>query len=198
MENTQKRPLYLLEDGVDESAVKLLPKLRSALQSLMDGRVVDRERKTPLLVLKNSGCWEWQGYRNKDHYGHISVKGRSVYAHRFFYEKVKAEIPRGLFIDHLCRNPPCVNPAHLEPVTLRENNRRGWMFRNPLFDENHCKAGHELKDGNFRITCDGSKTCRICKKAEDAERYRRGITTIQKRTRKTGYRFAEVMRLNRS
>ena len=33
-------------------------------------------------------------------------------------------IPDGLHLDHLCRVPACVNPEHLEPVTLAENNRR--------------------------------------------------------------------------
>lgn len=31
----------------------------------------------------------------------------------------------GLAIDHLCRNPICVNPDHMEVVAQHENKRRG-------------------------------------------------------------------------
>jgi hypothetical protein len=30
-----------------------------------------------------------------------------------------------LVSDHLCRRRPCVNPWHIEPVTVSENTRRG-------------------------------------------------------------------------
>jgi hypothetical protein len=30
-----------------------------------------------------------------------------------------------MHLDHLCRNPRCVNPDHLQPVTNFENARRG-------------------------------------------------------------------------
>jgi len=59
-------------------------------------------------------------------------------AHRIAYQLVVGPIPDGLVLDHLChtRDPDCadnancphrrcVNPAHLEPVTRRENIARG-------------------------------------------------------------------------
>lgn len=45
-------------------------------------------------------------------------------AHRHSYQSLVGSIPDGLHLDHLCRVPACVNPEHLEPVTLAENNRR--------------------------------------------------------------------------
>ena len=76
-------------------------------------------------VLDN-GCWEWTGGQFPNGYGafHITHKG-TVYAHRWSYEHLVAPIPNGLQSDHLCRNRPCVNPAHIEPVTCAENLRRG-------------------------------------------------------------------------
>lgn len=52
-----------------------------------------------------------------------------VRAHRFAYELVKGPIPEGLTLDHLCNVPLCVNPDHLEPVTLSENIRRANVQR---------------------------------------------------------------------
>jgi hypothetical protein len=50
---------------------------------------------------------------------------RMQQAHRIAYEAFRGPIAAGLEIDHLCRNPRCCNPVHLEPVTHRENVRRG-------------------------------------------------------------------------
>jgi hypothetical protein len=81
------------------------------------------------------GCWLWTGQANKGGYGAFSVGSRydgnrrGVRAHRWAYEALVGPIPEGLQLDHLCRNPPCVNPAHLEPVTHAENMRR-WAQTN--------------------------------------------------------------------
>jgi len=42
-------------------------------------------------------------------------------AHRWVYEQEVGAIPDGLMIRHLCHNKRCVNPAHLEPGTMKEN-----------------------------------------------------------------------------
>ena len=79
-----------------------------------------------------SPCWMWLRPLSKGGYGrHYLPRGavpkgtsREVYAHRHYYEQHVGPIPPGLVLDHLCSNPPCVNPAHLEPVTHKENLRR--------------------------------------------------------------------------
>jgi len=58
-------------------------------------------------------------------YGHLTIRNQQILAHRFIYEKFKGPIPEGLTLDHSCRNPICVNPDHMEPVTHAENCRRG-------------------------------------------------------------------------
>jgi hypothetical protein len=45
-------------------------------------------------------------------------------AHIVYWEGEHGPVPEGLELDHLCRNPPCVNPAHLEPVTHQQNMQR--------------------------------------------------------------------------
>lgn len=71
-----------------------------------------------------SGCWLWRRAVSSQGYGRLVVDGKGVGAHRFFYELCVGPIPDGLHVDHLCRVRLCVNPAHLEPVTAAENNRR--------------------------------------------------------------------------
>jgi hypothetical protein len=78
-----------------------------------------------LRVMPN-GCVEFTGPRMKAGYGVVTRPrpNRHAYAHRAMYEFMVGPIPEGLELDHLCRNPPCVNPGHLEPVTRQENMRR--------------------------------------------------------------------------
>lgn len=82
-------------------------------------------------------CWPWTGFRQPNGYGSFGMKGTRL-AHRIAYQWLVGPIPDGLVLDHLChtRDPECrdnadcphrrcVNPAHLEPVTRRENLARG-------------------------------------------------------------------------
>lgn len=110
------------------------------------------------------GCWVWRGTTNEHGYGEIGMGGdvapvRRV--HRVAYEHFKGPIPEGMTIDHLCRNPSCVNPDHLEPVTHAENIRRGWRAR-PHWQNNTCKHGHPRTSENTYLNGRGHRECRDC------------------------------------
>ena len=94
----------------------------------------------------NGCCWEWNGARDRRNYGVSSrPEGRGAgRAHRISYEILVGPIPAGLVLDHLCRNPPCVNPDHLEPVTNHENLKRGFGFVGLNIRKEKCPAGHVL------------------------------------------------------
>lgn len=90
----------------------------------------DTERAlSKILCDIDSQCWNWQANKSGGYGRFILSSRRSVAAHRFFYELLVGPIPEGLHLDHLCRNRACVNPAHLEPVTQAENNRRAGALR---------------------------------------------------------------------
>lgn len=80
------------------------------------------------------------------------------------YELHKGSIPEGLELDHLCRNPRCVNPDHLEAVTHKENVRRGLSPAALNVRKTHCPMGHPLRDGNIYWRPDGKnyRECLAC------------------------------------
>lgn len=105
-----------------------------------------------------TGCWNWTGALKQDGYGYFYVaRHQDGAAHRAAYQLLVGPIPDGLQIDHLCRNHACVNPAHLEPVTLLENTRRGARSRT------HCRNGHEWTEENARTTIKGTLRDRVCR-----------------------------------
>ena len=118
-------------------------------------------------VEKTDDCWIWRGGMSSKGYGllGIGVQGERVNAHRYAYELLVGPIPPGLEIDHLCRVRHCVNPAHLEPVTGRENTRRGEAGRWHAIERSlttHCPNRHPFDDANTYRRPDGARGCREC------------------------------------
>lgn len=103
-------------------------------------------------------CWLWLKCVT-DGYGRLTVNGKLLLAHRYSYELFKGKIEDDLQIDHLCRIRRCVNPDHLEAVTLTVNLLRG-ISANAL--KTHCPKGHEYNALNTYFTSTGNRKCRAC------------------------------------
>jgi hypothetical protein len=120
----------------------------------------------------NTGCWLWMRALSLE-YGTVAIHGKHMGAHRAAYLAMKGPIPAGLHIDHLCRQPTCVNPDHLEAVTPRENNMRSRSVSAAHARKTHCNRGHEFNETNTRRYADGARHCVICDKARGLARYYR-------------------------
>lgn len=81
--------------------------------------------------------------------------------HRYSYERAEGPVPAGLELDHLCRVRSCVNPEHLEPVTHRENMRRGSGWSGRHAQKAMCKSGHPFDEANTYWRR-GGRACRAC------------------------------------
>jgi hypothetical protein len=122
-------------------------------------------------VQKSNWCWLWTGTVSSSGYGVMRIdcskanpKGRLVYAHRYAFENTKGAVPKGLELDHLCRNRRCVNPDHLEPVTPRVNQLRGTGPAARNARKTHCSKGHLFAGQSLYLRPDtGNRQCLICK-----------------------------------
>ena len=85
----------------------------------------ESSRPNVVTYKQNTDCWLWHGCVQSNGYGRVSFRGKSGYAHRMSYQLCWGAIPKGLELDHLCRNRACINPWHLEPVTRSVNCLRG-------------------------------------------------------------------------
>lgn len=133
------------------------------------------------------GCWEWVGAMHRTGYGVNGLPyGGSRMAHRVAYCLMKGGIPKGLDLDHLCRNRRCVNPDHLEPVSRRENLLRGETLPAANAKKTHCAKGHQLSGENLVLAQlrVGKRACRIC--FNESMRHYGSIARQRRKAIKTG------------
>lgn len=119
----------------------------------------------------NSGCLLWIGRHHPDGYGQFQVGRDSIGAHRIAWALAGRDVPAGQELDHLCRVRCCVNVAHLEPVTHRENLLRGTGWGARCARKTACPKGHPYDAANTYTLPGGHRRCITCKRVQGMATY---------------------------
>lgn len=104
---------------------------------------------------------------------------------QFWYELLVGKISKGLQLDHLCRNPGCVNPSHLEAVSPRENYLRGISPAAQNARKTYCIHGHPLYGENLFLGKPsgkrlGRRYCKTCASLRINKTYKDGYQAGEK------------------
>lgn len=119
--------------------------------------------KNNLKFVGSDDCWEWSGFLNLYGYGIVNHKGKDILTHRLSYELIGGNsLTPGLVLDHLCRNTTCINPKHLEEVTIAENTLRGNSPAAQNARKKECDYGHEFTEDNIIWEKGNRRRCKKC------------------------------------
>lgn len=150
------------------------------LEALMDDHTWERFWS---FVDLSGDCWIWTGQMSGG-YGHFKIRNsRTERPHRLLYRLLVNDIDENTTLDHVCHTTSdcvggddcphraCLNPDHLEPVTMRANVLRSANAVTAInARKTHCPKGHPYAGSNLRIS-GHSRQCRTCKRERDLARY---------------------------
>ena len=125
-------------------------------------------------------CWLWQGPLDRDGYGTFYLRGAARRAHRVAWFMINGEIPAGYVVNHTCRRRHCVNPQHLNCMTvvdnaLRDSTSLGYLNSQKMY----CPQGHPY-DTTVEYKGRRQRVCSICDKQRRREAKRRRYAEARK------------------
>lgn len=147
---------------------------------------VDRNGPVPEAAPELGPCWLWTGATNgKNGYGifrgmverHENGSRKWALAHRYSFAVAGETVPDRMELDHRCRCRTCVNPAHLQVLSHRDNTLAGNTITARQAQRDLCVNGHPFDKLDSR----GRRRCSICDKAAEDARYVRRHGRIPKK-----------------
>lgn len=119
-------------------------------------------------------CWHWTAMAPTGGYGRFKWKSDSLLISRFVYAWLIEPVPSresGLEVDHLCKNPRCCNPLHLELVPKIINMQRSDAPPMRNSRKSHCDYGHPFSTENTLTRIRNGRRTRECRQCAK-ERFR--------------------------
>jgi hypothetical protein len=121
-------------------------------------------------TIKTESCWIWTGpidnrYGRVSRYQKETHRKHRIGAHRLSYSIYIGPLINGMEIHHICNNPVCVNPAHLQQVTHKQHTRLSNSICSINARATHCREGHAYDATNTYLTPNRKgRSCNICRR----------------------------------
>lgn len=120
-------------------------------------------------VRKGDGCWRWDGYHNQSLGGRPVTDWPPELVYRKVWRLLRGPLDSSVQLHHTCRNPWCVNPAHLLPISVSDHAKLH------AIRPTHCPHGHEYTAANSHFSKKGHRRCRECIALEHRKRYAKKV-----------------------
>lgn len=144
----------------------MTPELAARARAILDRRSIPEP---------TTGCVLWLGALNKGH-GRLRFGDGWAYAHVLAWTLEYGPVPAGMQLDHCrargCASRACINPAHLEPVSSRENTLRGEgpSAANSRKDRCQCGSDYVLRSRRSQRI---ERICVQCRREQNRRRRQR-------------------------
>jgi hypothetical protein len=94
---------------------------RFCSRSCWKNRSIDHASRFWARIQKTDGCWLWTGATLPNGYGHMNIRSKHWFPHRYAWTLTNGPIPDGLWVLHRCDTPLCCRPDHLFLGTSYDN-----------------------------------------------------------------------------
>lgn len=102
--------------------------------------------------VEKNGCWSWQGRLDANGYGRISYSGANHLVHRISLHAWQGfDLDPHMPVHHMCANPACCNPDHLQTISTRENTAE--MLERKYYRKRIEQLEREVRSLRRKVAC---------------------------------------------